>query len=74
MLEISVSELKANAGRYVRMAEQQEIYITKNGKLAARLTSAKPDKVLAAKSLFGILPEEADFDRTKMDRFNERSI
>ena len=62
MTRISVSELKTNAGKYVAMAQSQDIFITKNGKLIARLTTAKPDKVAAAKALFGILPSDVNID------------
>lgn len=68
MIQISVSELKANAGKYVAMVNEQEVYITKNGKRVARLTSLKPDKLSAAMSLFGILPNEATLDESRSER------
>ncbi len=68
MTQISVSELKTNAGKYVAMAQSQDIFITKNGKLIARLTTAKPDKVAAAKALFGILPSDVNIDEAREDR------
>lgn len=68
MTQISVSELKTNAGKYVAMAQSQDIFITKNGKLIARLTTAKPDKVAAAKALFGILPSDVNLDEAREDR------
>ena len=68
MTQISVSELKTNAGKYVSMAQTQDIFITKNGKLIARLTTAKPDKVAAAKALFGILPSNVNLDEAREDR------
>lgn len=68
MTRISVSELKTNAGKYVAMAQSQDIFITKNGKLIARLTTAKPDKVAAAKALFGILPSDVNIDEAREDR------
>ncbi len=68
MTQISVSELKTNAGKYVAMAQSQDIFITKNGKLIARLTTAKPDKVAAAKALFGILPSDVSIDEAREDR------
>ena len=37
MLQISLTDFKANAGKYVSMVNEQEIYITKNGKLVAKL-------------------------------------
>lgn len=68
MTQISVSELKTNAGKYVAMAQTQDIFITKNGKLIARLTTAKPDKVAAAKALFGFLPNDVDLGKAREDR------
>lgn len=68
MTQISVSELKTNAGKYVTMAQSQDILITKNGKLIARLTTAKPDKVAAAKALFGILPSNVNADEAREER------
>ena len=68
MTQISVSELKTNAGKYVAMAQAQDILITKNGKLIARLTTAKPDKVAAAQALFGIIPGDVDLDKERRER------
>lgn len=68
MIQISVSELKTNAGKYVVMAQNQDILITKNGKPIARLTTAKPDKVAAAKALFGLLPKDVDLNTAREER------
>ena len=68
MTQISVTELKANTGKYVAMANEQDVLITKNGKLIARLTNAKPDKVEAVKSLFGLLREDIDLDAERQER------
>lgn len=55
MTQISVSDLKANTGKYVSMAQEDDIFITKNGKVVAKLVTAKVDKVESLnrlKSLF----------------------
>ncbi|MCL1926777.1 MAG: type II toxin-antitoxin system Phd/YefM family antitoxin [Syntrophorhabdaceae bacterium] len=65
---VSLSELKTNPGKYVAMASRQDIYITKNGKRVAKLTSAKQDKVASAKALFGILTGDADLDNAREQR------
>ena len=67
-MQISVSELKANAGKYVELVDQQDIIITKNGKRIARLTSAKVDKMAALNALIGILPPNADMDQVRTER------
>ena len=58
MTQISISELKANAGKYVVMAEHQDIMITKNGKVTAKLVTAKPDKREAFRHFLSLFPEE----------------
>lgn len=63
MTQISVSELKVNPGKYVAMASSQDIMITKNGKVVAKLVTAKPDKKAAFKHFLSLFPEEGlDFD------------
>lgn len=44
MTQISVSDLKVNAGKYVSLAQEEDIFITKNGKVVAKLVTAKLDK------------------------------
>lgn len=58
MTQISVSELKANAGKYVTMAKDQDIMITKNGKVVAKLVTAKVDKREAFKHFLSLFPEK----------------
>ncbi len=65
---VTLSELKANPGKYVDMVEQQSIYIIRNGKKVARLTTARPDKLACASALFGILPENVDLDAVREER------
>ena len=59
-MQVSVSELKTNVGKYVDLAETQDVFITKNGKQVAKIVSTKRDRVAEMKSLFGIakLPPE----------------
>ena len=54
MTQISVSDLKVNAGKYVSMAQEQDIFITKNGKVVAKLVTAKADKKAAWDSMTSI--------------------
>ena len=65
---VSLSELKTNPGKYVAMVDQQDIYITKNGKRVAKLTSARQSKMASAQALFGILPSDVDLDSVREER------
>ena len=59
-MRVALSELKTNVGKYVDLAEKQDIYITRNGKLVAKIVGTNRDRVADMKSLFGIakLPQE----------------
>ena len=71
MIQISLSELKTNAGKYVEMAESEVIFITRNGRRVAKLTAAAPDKTTAAKALFGLIPASvADLDQARRERLS----
>jgi prevent-host-death family protein len=59
-MQVALSELKVNVGKYVDHSESEDIFITRNGKQVAKIVSLKRDKVKDMKSLFGIagLPDE----------------
>jgi len=59
-MQVALSELKTNVDKYVDLAEKQDIYITRNGKLVAKIVGTNRDRVADMKSLFGIakLPQE----------------
>ena len=61
-MQVALSELKTNVGKYVYLADRQDIYITRNGKQVAKIVGINRDKVADMKSLFGIakLPKEYD--------------
>jgi prevent-host-death family protein len=52
---ITATDFKNNFGRYLAIVANEDIFITKNGKSIAKLSSTKQDKVDIMKSLFGIV-------------------
>jgi len=67
---ITATEFKNNIGKYLALAAKEDIYITKNGKKIAKLTSIKQDKIEMAKSLFGILPADATLEQARRERLS----
>ena len=65
---VSLSELKTNPGKYVAMVGRQDIYITKNGKRVAKLTSVSQAKMACVKALFGILRGDVDLNSAREER------
>ncbi|MCL2084103.1 MAG: type II toxin-antitoxin system prevent-host-death family antitoxin [Oscillospiraceae bacterium] len=51
---ITSTELKANVGRYLNRAASEDVYVTRNGKIIATITSPARDKQAILDSLIGI--------------------
>lgn len=71
-MSISATELKNNLGKYLIISATEDVFITKNGKVVAKLTNPYQDRVETAKSLFGILPKDADIEGSKRERLGAK--
>ena len=59
---ITATEFKTNLGKYLEIAASQDIFITKNGKNIARLTSPAVNKLALLDDLVGSIPESQTMD------------
>ena len=66
---VTATQFKSNIGKYLALVANQDIFITKNGKSVARLTSTQQNKVDIVNSLFGII---SNTDITLEDARGER--
>ena len=66
-----IRELKQNLSKYLLMAEQEDIFITRNGKIVAKLTNPYQDRVDMAKSLFGIIPGDMTIEQAHRERLEK---
>ena len=67
-MSITASELKENLSKYLLLAITEDVYITKNGKVVAKLTSPFTDRVETAQSLIGILPADVTLEEARDER------
>ena len=66
---VTATEFKSNLGKYLDMAATQDVYITKNGKSIARLTSHSSNKLAVLDELVGIASRvDADEDTIRKER------
>ena len=79
-MQITLSDLKTNVGKYVDIAETTDVIITKYGKPAAKIIrfdrvpwymKNMPDQVTNINQLFGTLPCDIDLDEVKTRRLTE---
>lgn len=65
---ISEQELAENIGKYLMLAATEDISITRDGKVVAKLTKPHQDKINIAKSLFGIIPNDVAVEEAREER------
>ena len=70
IMSITATELKNNLGKYLLLAATEDIFITRNGKVVAKLSNPYQDRVDIAKSLFGILPADVTLEEAKEEGLN----
>lgn len=70
-MSITATELKMNLSKYLLLAEKEDVYITRNGKVVAKLTNPYQNRVDMAKSLFGILPADITLEEAREERLSE---
>ncbi len=69
-MSVTATELKANLSKYLLLSATEDVFITKNGKIVSKLTNPFQDRVDVARSLFGVLPPEADLEKAKEERLD----
>lgn len=70
-MSITATELKLNLGKYLQLAESEDIFITRNGKVIAKLTNPFQNRVDAVKSLLGILPADVTLEEAREERLSK---
>ena len=70
-MSITATELKMNLSKYLVLAQTEDVYITRNGKVVAKLPNPFQDRVDTAKSLFGILPQDMTLEDARKERLNQ---
>lgn len=70
-MSITATELKNNLGKYLILAEKEDIFVTKNGKVIAKITNPYQKRVDIANSLFGILSDDITLEESKEERLSK---
>ena len=60
-MAITTDELKNNLEKYLPRTAKEDIFITKDGKIVAKLSSPYQNKIDIVESLFGCIPDSPKF-------------
>jgi prevent-host-death family protein len=67
-MSITETELRENLSKYLLLAATEDIYITQNGKVIARLTNPYQERLEIAESLFGSVPASMTLEEAIQER------
>ena len=70
-MSITATEFKTNFSKYLTLSATEDIFITKNGKVIAKLTNPFQERVDIAKSLFGIIPSDITLEEAREERLKK---
>ncbi len=70
---VTATEFKNRVGVYLEAAQKEDVIITKNGKYAARLTTAGKNEHPLTENLVGVFEKAAvyDADNTRQERLKK---
>ena len=79
-MQVALTDLKVNVGKYVDLAEIEDVVITKYGKPTAKIVRFDkepwymkkiPERITSIEELFGTLPDDIDLDDIRTERLAE---
>jgi prevent-host-death family protein len=79
-MQVALSDLKINVGKYVDLADTEDIVITKYGKPTAKIIrydkepwyfKKMPEEITSIEQLFGTLPNDIDLDDIRNERLSK---
>ncbi len=70
-MSVNVAELQENLSKYIALAATEDVFITQDNKVVAKLSSPQRDRIKTAESLFGILPQTTTWEEAKEERLGE---
>jgi len=79
-MQVALSDLKVNVGKYVELADTVDVIITKYGKPAAKIIrydkepwymKKLPEKITSVDSLFGTIPDDIDLADVRLERISK---
>ncbi len=70
-MSITASELKMNLGKYLLLSATEDIFITKNGKIIAKLTNPFQDRVDLVEALVGVLNDDITLEKAREERLSK---
>ena len=70
-MQITATELN-NLGKYLELAEKEDIQITKNGRSIVNISSANKERLKRVRSVYGTISKNITLDQARLERLTEK--
>lgn len=67
-MSVTATELKLNLGKYLKLAQSEDVLVTKNGKVVVKLTNPNQDRMDIVNSLYGMLSADTSLEDARLER------
>jgi len=75
IMVVTATQFKSNIGHYLDTISEDDVYITKNGKMVAKLSDPRKDRMSILNALVGILPSNhISLEDAKMERILKKAF
>ena len=71
IMSVTAAELKMDLNKYLKIAQTEDVLITENGKVIAKLSNPNVDRRAIAESLFGIIPPDITLEEARDERLSK---
>ena len=68
---ITATEFKANFGKYLEMISQEDIFITRNGKIVAKVVNPQISAVDSLRGILKDVPDDIDKETLREERLSK---
>lgn len=70
-MSVTAAELKMDLGKYLKIAQTEDVLITENGKVIAKLSNPNVDRRALVDSLIGIIPADITLEEAREERLSK---
>lgn len=70
-MPVTEAEFTTNPRKYLQIAETEDVLISHNGQVIAKLSNPRLDRISTAKSLFGILSDKFSLEESLTERLTK---
>lgn len=70
-MSVTVAELKMNLNKYLQLAATEDVLITENGKVIAKISNPYVDRRAIVDSLIGIIPDDITLEEARDERLSK---